>query len=181
MAKQHIIKTNNRLHEAILATFYAMIAGAFYRVMWERKLKTYKGTTATLTKVVVAYVKAGLNYDNMVSVQAKRASGELPSVNQGLPWGTWYDYPRVIVHNLVYYLRLYPANDFGRMSVEYRLDGKPIAEAQAKEYCLASEFAGRESLDCFTVKLDNLKSFDRVVTPTAPNWENSVEARLCRD
>lgn len=176
------IKTNSKLHTAILATFYAMVSGAFYRVAWQRKVKTLKAyASANLCKHVTAYVKAGLNYDNLATVREKRTNGELPSVNAGLSWGVWHDYPRVIEHNGAYYLRLYPANEFGRMAVSYSLDGQAVTLEQAKAIALASEFSERENLDCFVVKLDNLKEFERVVTPSAPNWENSPEAFLVRD
>lgn len=156
----------NTLQAGILSCFYGMVAGAFYRVTWQRILKVRKTHSQSIVvKTVVATVKAGITYDNLANVQDKRANGELPSVNAGLPWGQWLDFPRVIEHKGNHYLRLYPANEFGRMMVGYTLNGSPCSIETAKEHCLASEFSDNESLDCFTVKLDNLKDFARLVKP----------------
>lgn len=181
------IETNNPLHRAILTTFYSMVNGAFYRVTWQRKVKTRKAFDVVIVKTVSAIVKAGIEYDNKASVIAKRENGELPNENAGLPWGAWFDYPRIIEHKGEYYLRLYPANDFGKMKISYSLDGKPATVETVKPFCLASEFAERENVDCFTLKLENLQSLERVmttlksITPVCPGWENTVESFLCRD
>ena len=162
------IPTSSPEQSAIIDAFYAMQPGAFYRVQWTRQLKIRKSFPGVnITKHVSAMVKAGIEYDNKASVQAKRESGDLPSVNAGLPWGTWYDYPRAIEHKGQYYLRLYPANEFGRTVSTYQLTiGNVIrdcAEDEARTIALASELHDSDKpIDCFTVKLQNLIGFARV-------------------
>jgi len=181
------IDTKNPLHRAILTMFYSMIAGAFYRVTWTRTVKTRKEfASLAILKTVSAMVKAGIEYDNKASVVAKRESGELPTENQGLPWGVWFDYPHVIEHKGAYYLRFYPASEFGKMEVQFTLDGKPVTKEAIAQYCLASELVERDNIDCFTLKLDTLQGLERVtpskgMTPKTPDWENTVESFLCRD
>ena len=158
-------------------------------MQWQRPLKILKKFPGvSIVKTVSAMVKAGIEYDNKASVQAKRDNGELPAVNQGLTWGHWYDYPRTIEHKGQHYLRLYPANEFGGMRVDYWLttpNGQQACDTDtAKQYALTSEFSDKESLDCFTVKLSNLLAFERVVptlSPHSANWENAPEAFACRD
>ena len=76
-------------------------------------LNKKRGTIATLTtlramkvrkdkepiqKLSTFQARVGVEYDNIQAVKDKRASGELPAENAGLPWGQWYDYPHIIEH-----------------------------------------------------------------------------------
>ncbi len=151
----------------ILASFYSMQAGSFYRVTWARELAVRQAVRgAVVIKTVIATVKAGIEYDNKASVIAKRDSGELPAINQGLPWGEWLDYPRTIGHKGSLYLRLYPATEANhRTDVSYTFNGLPCTLDQAKALCLAKEFQDRADIDCFTVKLANLRDFVQLIKP----------------
>lgn len=159
----------SEFQQKIADSFYAMQSGAFYKVQWTRDCKVRKSAgPIRVFKNVLAYVKTGLNYDNIASVQAKRDAGELPSENAGLPWGQWFDFPRVIEHKGEYYLRLYPANEFGPMKRNFFIlensKMRDIDWVEAEKYLLASEFADSEKqIDCFTVKLSNLVELERVL------------------
>ncbi len=177
----------------IVATFAAMIPGAVYRVQWVRSLKLRKAFAVGygLSKAVSALVKVGMDYDNKASVQAKRESGELPATNAGLPWGTWFEFPRIITHNGNFYLRFYPATtDASQTSAEYYLatpTGTGACDtATARQYALASEFRDTDAaLECFTIKLANLVALERItpkrgneLTPTTPGFEHSFLSRV---
>lgn len=186
------IQTSNETEARIVRAFYDMRAGVFYRVQWTRTMKVRKSFAGVVVlKTVTTTVKAGIEYDNRAAVQAKRETGELPAVNAGLPWGEWYDYPRVIAHKGQYYLRLYPAPESGHTTEATYWAAWPDAQVgpitadKAREYCLASEFNDGPQADCFTVKLANLVSLARIaptigneVKPSTPGYEHTAESKL---
>lgn len=131
--------------------------GQFMRVVWARDLKTRKGVTSTVRKIVVAVCRAGIEYDNRAIVQEKRAVGDLPAENQGLPWGNWLRYPYIIEHKGTLYVRLYPSVG-SRAHAEYFLNGVSARREEIEPLCLASEFRDDDTPpDCFTVKLENIQ------------------------
>ena len=120
-------------------------------------MKTRKGTASIVEKMVSGVFRAGINYDNKQSVQDKRESGELPAVNAGLPWGQWLIFPHVISHKGNLYLRIYPANQ-NQVKSEYFLNGISARREEIEPLCLASEFTERESVECMTIKLENVQT-----------------------
>lgn len=98
--------------------------------------------------------RIGVNYDNIGEVKEKRASGELPFENTGLPWGTWLHFPYVIEHKEQYYIRCTAVdNNFYRAPI-YTQNGVVISEEEAKIACLKSEF-GSDGI-VFNIKVDNI-------------------------
>ncbi len=150
----------------ILAAFFNMIPGAVYRLAWVRKVKMLKAYShCEILKHCACPVRAGLNYDNMGAVIAGRDNGTLPEENQGLPWGEWEVYPRVILHNDENYLRFYTApENFGKPSV-YFVDlstGNEITRASLQDCASKSEWAESQISTCFTLKLETLVSLERI-------------------
>jgi hypothetical protein len=82
--------------------------------------------------------RLGIEYDNMGQTQSFRESGKAPEKNEGLPWGTWEQYPYMIKHNEKQYLRLYA--DKNQIKTEYYIDGEKVDKDVIKDLLLASEF-----------------------------------------
>jgi len=130
--------------------------GQFSRAIWHRACKVRAGSPA-ITKITVATVRAGIEYDNKASVIEKRENGELPKENAGLPWGEWEQYPYLIQHKGIRYARLYPTANSNTL-VEYRMDNRVITYDDALPHLLASEHkkTGSEKPECITVKLNDI-------------------------
>ncbi len=135
--------------------------GRFVGVLWVRPLKTRKEFNgATVTKEVRTVVRAGINHEMREAVKEARESGDLPSVNNGLPWGQWSAFPLLITHKGQTYVRLYPVavNDVSRAPrVIYRENGVRITRERAQALCLASEFSETTEVTCYTLKAENLR------------------------
>ena len=135
-------------------------------------LNKRRGTIATLTtlrpmkvrknkepimKLSTFQARVGVEYDNIQAVKDKRASGELPAVNAGLPWGEWFDYPHIIEHKGEYYYRCTRVRNDFVPQVEYTRNGIQITRAEAELDCLASEFRGDTDNEVFTIKVQSLQ------------------------
>ena len=70
-----------------------------------RSMKVRKGKTP-VEKVSRFHALVGMVYDELTEVIEARASGELPKENQGLPYGTWKEFPYLIDHKGELYVRL---------------------------------------------------------------------------
>jgi hypothetical protein len=136
-------------------------------------LNKRRGTIATLTtlramkvrkdkepieKLSTFQARVGVEYDNIKAVQDKRASGELPQENQGLPWGQWYDYPHIIEHKGEYYYRCTRVRNNFQSQVTYLRNGQEISRQEAEQDCLASEFRGDTDNEVFTIKVASLQA-----------------------
>ncbi len=136
-------------------------------------LNKRRGTIATLTtlramkvrkdkepieKLSTFQARVGVEYDNIKAVQDKRASGELPQENQGLPWGQWYDYPHIIEHKGEYYYRCTRVRNNFQSQVTYLRNGQEISRQEAEQDCLASEFRGDTANAVFTIKVASLQA-----------------------
>ena len=132
-------------------------AGQFTGFLWVRPLKTRKGVSSQVVKVVRCVGRVGLNYSNRAAVQEARESGELPSTPQPLPWGTWLLFPYLITHKDALYVRIYPVE--GRTpKVIYKIDGRIASKAEAQALCLASEFGEvNEKIGCMTLRAESLR------------------------
>lgn len=134
--------------------------GQFATVSTVRECKVRKGK-ATIEKHSTFTIRVGVNYDNQAAVVEKRADGELPSENAGLPWGEWVDgyFPYLIEHKGTYYVRLTPVygNEANKQTAKYFRDGVEITRDEAKADCLASEFPATPSENhAMTVKFDSI-------------------------
>jgi hypothetical protein len=123
----------------------------------ERPVKMKKGY-ATAVKISTIQVRLGVGYDNIKAVQVKRDRGELPSDNQGLPWGEWVIPNFLLEHNGKQYLRCATINSKMRVEPRYYRDGKEVSIDVIRGEALSSEFSKRESLDVFNIKLENIVS-----------------------
>ncbi len=135
------------------------LKGQFTGLLWVRQLKTLKGVTSTITKEVRCVGRIGIDYENLKGVQGMRANGDLPEVNQGLPWGRWARFPYLIKHKgkdgvSKLYLRIYPSSK--GCKVIYRINGQLARQEEVRPLCLASEFRDSEPL-CITLGVDSLR------------------------
>ena len=157
--------TNNHL-----STFLSR-KGQIVSVSWSSAIKTPKGSNVNVQKHVTTQARAGVNYDNMKDVIAKRESGELPAENAGLPWGKWATlggvslFPHVIAHTPKgeteekHYLR-FATLPGARMDVTYSIDGKPATKAEAQAVTLASAWSEDKVRDVFTVTASNIHAIN---------------------
>jgi len=130
--------------------------GANIIVEWLRPAKTRKTCTMTIEKHVRMVGRLGLNYDAQKDVIAKRASGELPEKNAGLPWGQWAIYPYLIEHKGTFYLRLYTGTSkTTHPMVEWLCEGVAVPKSLIENELLASELTEKDG-DCFNCKLENM-------------------------
>lgn len=130
--------------------------GAFTSLLWERPLPVRKAFADNIvTKRTSAVVRFGIEYDNMGSVQEKRANGELPATNDGLKWGEWSLYPYFIKHKGKNYLRCTEAQN-SPIHTEYFLNGKKVRREAVEPICTKAAFTDHSKLDVFTIDCDNI-------------------------
>lgn len=79
----------------------------------------------------VKNLQDGCDYTNI-----KRKKLNDPTfVAKPLPWGHWFEYPRIIEHKDMHYLRCYPtAQSEVRKRTIWVLDGKPVTNADLIKY-----------------------------------------------
>ena len=129
--------------------------GQIVTMTTEREVKVRKGR-APIVKVSTFQARVGVNYDNLSVVKEKRTVGELPAVNQGLPWGEWETFPYVIKHKDERYVRCSVFNG-NKGSAHYFRNGKEISMLEVQADCLASELS-EKSGDVFNVKVSSIRT-----------------------
>lgn len=145
--------------DKVVETMVTIQKGANIVVEWTREAKTRKGVTDIIEKSVRMVGRIGIEYDNLGVVKEKRASGELPSENQGLKWGNYEIYPYLIEHKGNHYLRLYKSTcAIIQPKVTWTLNGGVVYKDEIAPMLLKSEVDSQEG-DCFTV---NIKSITRL-------------------
>lgn len=122
-----------------------------------RDLKVRKGQDP-IKKTSTFQARVGVNYDNIQAVKEKRANGELPAENQGLPWGTWAAFPYVIEHKDEFYFRCTTIRNNFIPKTEYTRNGQVISKEEAQAAALASEFREGEPSDVFNIKVSSILS-----------------------
>lgn len=155
--------SSNALLSRVFALFPALallmtVKGGFVGMLWQRPCKTRAAFKhLNILKTVSAVGRVGVNHENREAVKEARANGDLPAVNQGLPWGEWVLFPYFIGHNGGLYIRLYPVE--GTVpKASFTLDGQPVSKESLTAYLLASEFSEvNESIGCMTLKAENLR------------------------
>ena len=113
-------------------------------------------------KVTEMTVISGISFENRKDIKDAITNGERGEV-QSLPWGQWKQFPHVIEHKGVDYLRLYlpskaqQENGFCKpTTVNFTCNGTPISRAQAIELCGSKAEAKENESGCMTVKAENL-------------------------
>lgn len=152
-----LIQSAIRAHSALALLLTAK--GGFVRMSWTRPVKTFKTYSgAPITKSVYCVGRVGIDHDARAKVIEARATGELPAVNAGLPWGEWLAFPWFIQHKGALYVRLYPVEG-SRPVVTFLREGAVIDKDSLRDIALASEFAEHnEETGCFAVKAESLTS-----------------------
>lgn len=142
----------------ILSLIDSKKRGQFFSITWSKILPVKKNYEKyTIKKTSIAVVRIGVKYDNIRAVAEKRVSGELPSTNQGLPWGEWDIPGYTIKHKGKIYLRvsLVPGS---KIKSEYHVDSFLATEDIARQMCLAKAFPNRkESIDVLTIDIENIE------------------------
>lgn len=138
-------------------------AGRLIQITWRRPLKTLKAhSNEMIEKIVRGTVRVGVDYENMASTKEGRATGDLPSKNEGLPWGEWHAFPRYIkntkkgsTEEVVYArLTLMPGTE---MESSYSRNGFPATLEEVKGFCQASEFRKPdEEITVLTLNVDSI-------------------------
>lgn len=131
--------------------------GQIVTLVTQRPLKVRKNQEA-ITKTSEFQCRVGVNYDNIKAVQEKRAEGQLPAENAGLPWGEWVDFPYVIGHKGEYYVRCTMLRNAFRKAPTFTRGGVEISKEEAQVAALASEFSEGGDNDVFNVKLSSIRS-----------------------
>jgi len=126
----------------------------------KREMKVRKGREP-IQKVSTFYARVGMVYDELPEVIEARESGELPKENQGLPWGTWKEFPYLIEHKDELYLRCTKAEENKGGTVHYYRGDLEITREEAREDCLASEFAEKkDESPIFNIKVSSILEAD---------------------
>jgi hypothetical protein len=131
--------------------------GSHRGIVWQRDAKVRKDCPyASIQKQTCAYVRAGIDYSNLSSVQAGIESGERGEV-QPLPWGEWSQFPYIISHKGNEYVRLYPPV-FANLKpvVQWFANGNPVEFSAVQPYLLASEMPKDTVPECFTLKAESI-------------------------
>jgi len=129
--------------------------GQVVTITTERAVKVKKGMPA-VTKKSKFQCRVGVTYDNIQAVKDKRASGELPAENQGLPWGEWIEFPYIIGHKDDVFVRCTTINSGNTWPTVYVSEGREISVDSVKQMAYASEFAERER-DVFNIRVSSLQ------------------------
>jgi hypothetical protein len=132
--------------------------GQFLTITYGKECKVRKGE-APIFKFSKMMLRAGVSYDEIQAVKAKRESGELPAENQGLAWGAYVPglYPYIIEHKGNLYFRFFTVPNAQRYAPTFVRNGKEITREEAQTACLASEFQERETtLETLTVKVEGI-------------------------
>lgn len=132
--------------------------GQIVTIHARRAMKTRAKVASVVEKESIFQAQVGVDYDNKKSVIEKRENGDLPSENQGLPWGEWLQFPYVISHKGKLYFRFSTVRNNFVPTVRYWIDGKQAEKSEVETLCLGSEFAEKQDRDCFTFHLGDILS-----------------------
>jgi hypothetical protein len=136
--------------------------GQHVKVTWQRVAKTLKAASLVVSKRTSAWVRSGIDFSNLRVVKEGIENGERGEV-QPLPWGEWIDFPFIIGHKGMEYVRLYPAS-FDNLvpEVEWSINDRPSTYEKVEPYLLSSEKRKDEDDKplCFTVKSESVISIE---------------------
>ena len=131
-------------------------SGVERQLIWFRECKTRKSCQDKIEKFVMTRVVIGVTYDDLPNIQHKREIGDLPTENQGLPWGAWDRQGFIIIHKGTRYLRCYRPERGRVVTTKYFKNDKPVEFAEIENCLLASEKNSPSDSDCFNVKIENI-------------------------
>jgi len=132
--------------------------GAFTSLLWESQLPVRAALKSTniVVKRTRGIVRCGVEYDNIGAVKTGRELGELPSVNAGLTWGEWEQYPYFIGHKGNHYLRVSLVHG-SKFATEYFINGRSATKEECIPLCIKSAFPTNEKLpEVFSINVDNI-------------------------
>ena len=150
----------------ILEAVVSANKGTNINLCWKRPVKCKKNSPK-IEKEVCSSGRLGVKYDNIGAVQAKRASGELPAQNAGLPdWQEWQMYPYLLAHKTSgqVYLRMTPSTlKHAKTTVTWYCNGVECDYDVIKHFLYASEkiVPNKPRPDVFMVKIENMVSVDK--------------------
>lgn len=140
----------------LMKVIEAYKGGTWISIEWQKSLKTRKGVEDTIVKKTSAVLRMGVTYDHKASVIKKRENGELPEVNQGLPYGTWHLFPYLIEYKGSYQLRV-TTTDSTKYNTKYYLNGKEVTKDDIASMVLKSEItSSRDKPEVFNIKVENI-------------------------
>jgi hypothetical protein len=134
--------------------------GNFVKVCWKSQPKPAASfKNVILEKVSEGVVRAGIDYANLSSVKQGIEEGTRGEVG-ALPWGQWKQFPYIIEHKGVDYIRLYPSVG-NRTKTHYYVDGSEVSKEQFASYLTGSDAKKlmgevEEVKECFNVKAENI-------------------------
>ena len=132
--------------------------GQFASAEWSRPCKTLKSCNHEIIKRTIANnVRIGANYENLHTTIEGRASGELPSENQGLRGLEWVTFPVVLRNPKTerQFIRLETAKN-SKFITQYFIDGQETTKAEVESYLQASEKSSGEMPTVMNIGIDTI-------------------------
>lgn len=150
-------------YEEVKAIIDDSSPGTYLRVSWERVIPVRAGFVGVgvIKKHSSQTIRTGVDYDNMKAVKEKRVSGELPLVNQGLPWGRYVKFPYYVENDsgTKKYLRM--ALDKNNLPESYfTINGQVVTEQDVLRFVTPSAIRSKAT-DTRVVSVENITSIKR--------------------
>jgi hypothetical protein len=142
----------------------ALRKGQHVNITWTRLADTLKSAECIVTKTTQAWVRTGIAFRNLETVQDGITQGTRGEV-EPLKWGHWrtgfenyiIDHtPKGQVENVEYF-RLYPASfpNLQTPKVEWTLNGRAATFAEVEPLLTANE-KRHDARECFNVRAENV-------------------------
>ena len=132
--------------------------GQFASAEWSRPCKTLKSCNHEIVKRTIANnIRIGANYENLHTTIEGRASGELPSENQGLRGVEWVNFPVVLKNPKTerQFIRLETAKN-SKFITQYFIDGQETTKDEIANYLQASEKSSGEMPTVMNIGVDTI-------------------------
>ena len=116
----------------------------------------WKGTK--LEKITTGAFRVGIDFANLSEVKEGIASGERGEV-EGLPWGTWTEFPYLISHKGKNYFRFYPSTGgfIQKPVVNHFVNGEQVDKDTYYSYQTGTSSPSKDK-QCFVVESSNILS-----------------------
>ena len=132
--------------------------GQFASAEWSRPCKTLKSCNHEIIKRTIANnVRIGANYENLHTTIEGRASGELPSENQGLRGLEWVNFPVVLKNPKTdrQFIRFETVKN-SKFITQYFIDGQETTKDEITNYLQASEKSSGEMPTVMNIGIDTI-------------------------